>query len=147
MIMPGTKSEEVKALQSELKNMGLYNGDLDGDYGGLTFTAVMKAQSYYGLSATGTADDLLLAKLSLGETEMITPTVATVPVKSAWSSKINWTGGITLALNMAALFGLNVPSDVKEATLTGITAVGVVATWVIKTFFTTSITPASAARL
>lgn len=66
-----------------------------------------------------------------------------VPVKSAWLSKINWTQGIGMAASLGVLFGIHVPPETQAAAITGIQAVSAVATWVIKTWFTKTVTPGS----
>ncbi len=68
-------------------------------------------------------------------------------VKSAWLSKLNWTLVAGALFNLFAFFGLNVPNDVKDAiVMVGNGAVLIVA-WVIKTWFTTAISSASAKKL
>ena len=72
------------------------------------------------------------------------PTV-TVPIKSAWYSKINWIQAVSAVCTFAT--ALISASQVDAATATKLTAavagVGQVATWAVRTFFTTSITPSS----
>ncbi len=69
-----------------------------------------------------------------------------VEVKSAWLSKINWTQVAQIAFSVGALFGLDVPPEEKAAIITAINGIGNVVTIVMKTFFTSTITPASAAN-
>ena len=49
----GASGEEVRKLQTTLKNWGYYDGPVDGVYGGGTFTAVKKFQTKHGLTADG----------------------------------------------------------------------------------------------
>lgn len=72
--------------------------------------------------------------------------VTVVDIKSAWASKINWTQAIGTACSMAVLVTggkINVPTDVQLQLVAAIQAAQAVATWVIKTWFTPTVTPAS----
>lgn len=51
----GSRSEEVRSIQQELKNRGYYTGAVDGIYGTQTKNAVVKFQKDSGLSADGIA--------------------------------------------------------------------------------------------
>lgn len=76
-------------------------------------------------------------------------TTVVVPVQSAWFSKINWTQGIAFASTAITLvFGQTyaIPAEVQLAIVAGIQGVQSIATWVMKTFFTTTVTPSSAAK-
>jgi hypothetical protein len=64
-------------------------------------------------------------------------------VKSAWLSKINWTQAVTFLAMILTLVGVDMPADVKVAVEVGIASIGQVATWVIRTWFTKSLTAAS----
>lgn len=89
----------------------------------------------------------------MSNTDTSTPVVA-VPVKSALLSKINWIAGVS-----AALVVLNQTTDVLQQALpfipaqyqhwvtVGIAVTGGLATIITKTWFTTSVTPASAAKV
>ena len=57
-------SEEVKALQKRLRELGYYNGSVDGDYGKGTEAAVKAFQKANGLKADGKAGAQTLAKLN-----------------------------------------------------------------------------------
>ena len=70
----------------------------------------------------------------------------TVPTKSAWLSKINWTQGVSSAAMVLTLVSggkLNLTADQQAAMIVTIGVVGDAATWVIKTWFTPTVTPAS----
>ena len=69
-----------------------------------------------------------------------------VPVKSAWFSKINWTQAIAFLAMLVSYFGINVDPATQAAILAAITAISTIVTWIMKTFFTKSITPSSAAK-
>jgi hypothetical protein len=66
--------------------------------------------------------------------------------KSAFLSKINWTQAVSLAAMALAFFGIDVPYDVKAALIAGIGAATTVVTWILRTWFTTKLTHASAAK-
>ncbi|MFZ3308924.1 MAG: hypothetical protein WBD53_08075 [Xanthobacteraceae bacterium] len=69
-----------------------------------------------------------------------------VPTKSAWLSKINWTQGVSsvaMVLTLVSGGKLNLTADQQVAIVVTIGIVGDVATWVIKTWFTPTVTPAS----
>lgn len=69
-----------------------------------------------------------------------------VEVKSAWASKINWTQGIAgTAMVLAWVSGgkIGLTSDQQAALVTSIGVITNVATWVLKTWFTKTVTPTS----
>lgn len=72
------------------------------------------------------------------------PPVVVVPVKSAWYSKINWTQAIAMVAMAGTVFNLFdwTPAQQVEI-LAGITTIQSGVTWLWKTFFTTTVTPAS----
>ena len=61
----GSRGEEVKAIQQELKDRGLYNGSVDGIFGSATEAAVKKFQKQQGLTADGIAGPQTLKKLGI----------------------------------------------------------------------------------
>ena len=74
--------------------------------------------------------------------------VAQVDVQSAWISKINWTQAIGIVATILAVVSSNkyeIPAETQISIVAGIQGVQAVVTWVIKTWFTKTITPASAA--
>lgn len=82
-----------------------------------------------------------------GLTMTNTSNAATVDVKSAWFSKLNWTMGIGVIFNLFMLFGHPVPADIQtQVYALGNSAVLVVG-WIIKTWFTTTISAAAAKKL
>lgn len=72
-----------------------------------------------------------------------TPAVVVVPVKSAWLSKINWTQGVALAAALGTFFGFDLDAKTQAEALAGIVGIQSVVTWLLKTFFTTTVTPAA----
>jgi hypothetical protein len=74
--------------------------------------------------------------------------VIAVSVKSAWLSKINWTQAVGMACTGLALISGNkysVPLDVQLEIVATIQGAVAVVTWVVKTWFTPTVTPASVA--
>ena len=59
----GSVGEAVVKLQLRMRELGYYDGRADGGYGPMTVTAVKKAQTAFGLEATGIADDALQQRL------------------------------------------------------------------------------------
>jgi uncharacterized membrane protein len=73
--------------------------------------------------------------------------IAEVEVKSAWMSKINWTQLISVLASLLIVFGVNIPPELQAHLATAITALSALVTIIMKTWFTTTITPASAAKV
>ena len=65
---------EVKQLQQRLKDLGYYSGDVDGQYGTGTQTAVTAFQAQHGLKADGVAGEQTLAMLYSGSAQTFVPT-------------------------------------------------------------------------
>lgn len=61
----GSRGDEVKQIQTKLKNWGYYNGDVDGIYGSKTEEAVKKFQKSNGLDVDGIAGTKTLAALGI----------------------------------------------------------------------------------
>lgn len=61
----GSNGEEVRQIQTKLKNWGYYSGNVDGIYGSKTFEAVKKFQKANGLAVDGIAGDKTLAALGI----------------------------------------------------------------------------------
>lgn len=83
---------------------------------------------------------------SSSSVKQINQVVAQVPMKSAWLSKINWTqaiGVVAMVGTALNLFDLDPEMQVKVVTAIGIVQGGI--TWMIKTFFTPTVTPTSVA--
>ncbi len=72
-----------------------------------------------------------------------------VAVKSAWLSRINWTQAIGMGVSLLTYFGIIVPADMADnatAAILGVQALVALVTWILKTFFTATITPSAAAK-
>ena len=61
----GSRGEEVKRIQTKLKEWGYYSGGVDGIFGSQTFEAVKKFQSKNGLTVDGIVGDKTLAALGI----------------------------------------------------------------------------------
>lgn len=57
--------DQIQAVQKRLKEMGYYDGPVNGNYGPLTRSAVIKFQSDYGLNAEGYIGPQTLSMLGL----------------------------------------------------------------------------------
>lgn len=85
----GSQGELVREVQRQLKNLGFYNGQADGDYGPATEEAVKAFQKQYGLTPDGVAGSATITKLT-GATATMRPNVT--PTATA-------TGSIKLGSN------------------------------------------------
>ena len=86
--------------------------------------------------------------LKIHREDTMNPQVS-VSVKSAWLSKINWTQAVSgAAMIIAYLSGgkMSLTPDQQAALVVSIGVLGNVATWVIKTWFTATVTPSSAVQ-
>lgn len=63
----GSRGEEVRQVQKKLKELGLYNGAVDGVYGTGTQKAVRQFQKNCGLTVDGIAGPKTLLYLGLGK--------------------------------------------------------------------------------
>ena len=61
---PGDTGDAVKKVQKKLKNLGYYDGSIDGDYGSGTKAAVKSFQKKNGLNVTGKVNKNTLTKLN-----------------------------------------------------------------------------------
>lgn len=61
----GSRSEEVRQIQTKLKRWGYYNGSIDGIYGSQTLSAVKWFQSKNGLQVDGIAGPKTLAAMGI----------------------------------------------------------------------------------
>ena len=61
----GSKGDEVRKIQKKLKELGYYNGAIDGIYGTATKNAVIAFQENCGITADGVAGDKTLKYLGL----------------------------------------------------------------------------------
>lgn len=61
----GSEGNEVKAIQEQLKDRGLYDGEITGYYGSITQAAVRRFQKIKGLTVDGIAGPATLAALGI----------------------------------------------------------------------------------
>lgn len=61
----GSRSDEVKQIQTKLKNLGLYDGSIDGIYGSKTLKGVKAFQKSKGISVDGIAGTQTLKLLGI----------------------------------------------------------------------------------
>ena len=61
----GSRGEEVKNIQTKLKQWGYYDGNVDGIYGSKTYEAVKKFQNKNGLKVDGIAGEQTLNALGI----------------------------------------------------------------------------------
>lgn len=61
----GSRGDEVKQIQTKLKNWGYYSGSVDGVYGSGTLGAVKKFQRKNGLTADGIAGNATLKAMGI----------------------------------------------------------------------------------
>ena len=61
----GSKSDEVKKIQTRLKNWGYFDGPVTGYYGEQTAEAIKKFQKKHGLKETGQADEKTLSLIGI----------------------------------------------------------------------------------
>ena len=61
----GSRSDEVKQIQTKLKNWGYYTGSVDGIYGSSTWTAVKKIKKKNGLKVDGIAGKSTLKAMGI----------------------------------------------------------------------------------
>ena len=61
----GSRGEEVRKIQTKLKNWGYYNGSVDGVYGWQTENAVKSFQKKNGLTADGVAGEKTLNAMGI----------------------------------------------------------------------------------
>lgn len=62
----GSRGDEVRRIQTKLRQLGFYNGSVDGIYGSATQKAVRRFQSSVGITADGIAGSKTLLYLGLG---------------------------------------------------------------------------------
>ena len=64
----GSSGEEVRKIQTKLKNWGYYNGAIDGIFGSRTLKAVKSFQSKNGLTVDGIVGEKTLAAMGIQST-------------------------------------------------------------------------------
>ncbi len=66
----GSRGDEVRQIQTKLKNWGYYTGAIDGIYGNGTYNAVKKFQQKNGLTADGIAGSKTLSAMGISSSNM-----------------------------------------------------------------------------
>ena len=74
---------------------------------------------------------------------MTEPSVAVVPVKPAWYSKINWTQIVQVVTTLLTTNAFGFDAETQVQVLTYTTLATNVGTIVLKTWFSPSVTPSS----
>ena len=67
----GSTGEEVKEIQTKLKNWGYYSGEIDGIFGSKTLQAVKDFQSNNGLTVDGIVGEQTLAALGMSSSSTV----------------------------------------------------------------------------
>lgn len=62
----GSRGDEVRRIQNKLRQLGFYNGSVDGIYGSATQKAVRRFQASVGITVDGIAGSTTLLYLGLG---------------------------------------------------------------------------------
>lgn len=75
------------------------------------------------------------------------PSVVAAAVKPATKSKINWTQWIAAAVSLTTYFGFELTAEQVGAIILVTQLIGNFATYVMKTWFTTTVTPSSAVKM
>ncbi len=78
----GAQGDAVRELQRQLKRLGFYSGNIDGDYGKGTEAAVKRFQDQYGLTADGVAGARTLSALAMAN-DTARPTYSPTPRPTA----------------------------------------------------------------
>lgn len=81
-------------------------------------------------------------------TDIVVP-VTTVPIKSAWSSKVNITQAVGVAATALTLLTGNkysIPLDVQVEMVAVIQGIQALVSWVLRTWFTTSMIAGSVSK-
>lgn len=68
----GSRGEEVRQLQQQLKSMGLYNGNIDGIFGPQTNAAVRAFQQQSGIAVDGIVGPVTRSRMT-GQPQQVTP--------------------------------------------------------------------------
>ncbi|MBF2063838.1 MAG: HEAT repeat domain-containing protein [Calothrix sp. C42_A2020_038] len=104
ILRPGNSGTEVKALQTKLKQLGFYTGNIDGDYGVSTRIAVSRFQAANSLQADGILGSTTSAKLDTVVAQKAQPTPTPTPsptannVRSSQERGLFWWGLVGLGL-------------------------------------------------
>ncbi len=118
VLRPGSRGERVEALQTQLQDLGYYNGEIDGKYGEATRSSVLEFQGQQNLEANGNADSqtqkLLQAEIAKKRSfiAISTPEPNSQPQKSSGDNFVWWLlvgmgvlGGMGAIMYLIRLFG------------------------------------------
>lgn len=120
----GSKGQEVKKMQTRLKELGFYNSGIDGDYGNKSKEAVKKFQAKNGLNQDGIASietlELLYSdeaiskdgknkvvaenakkQTEVSSLETFTPGLTKVNFSRFWNDKLNYKAASDAFISMA----------------------------------------------
>ena len=97
----GMNGGSVRSLQQQLKNLGFYNGSVDGDFGAGTESAVIAFQSARGLTADGVAGtstmNALFSGTSGGSSNINTPVSGGNRTPTSYGATANINGYQTIS--------------------------------------------------
>lgn len=82
LLKTGVKGDEVTRLQTRLKELGYYTGEVDGQYGQGTAEAVKLFQAQHGLDSDGIAGEATRTQLYAQAAQTYIPTPAPSPTPS-----------------------------------------------------------------
>jgi peptidoglycan hydrolase-like protein with peptidoglycan-binding domain len=126
----------VKAASMSQLNIDLFPEEQPGAKPRLTPNPVVQAIGAFAFR-------LLLNRLTKG----LIPMNTNVDVISSWLSTKNWAAAIAIITNIAAILHIVIPPDLGPAVSAVVTSVAALYILVKNTWFTTTITAASAAKL
>lgn len=112
----------------------------------VTGVAAAAAKPNNDLSSAAVASSKTVIKQEVAAEIATSPAlkdVAVVDVKSAWLSKINIGQGVGVLAMLFTLFGIDLDAETKASIEAGIVGAMAVYTWIMKTWFTPTVTPAS----
>ena len=98
----GNRGEEVRRLQTRLRELGYLNGNVDGAFGRQTYNAVIAFQHANGLTADGVAGQATLTQLY--ENPKVQPNLARVTVSPEPTATPDASGAIPLPENPSGIW-------------------------------------------
>lgn len=117
----GSQGDKVRELQRQLKALGFYAGQADGDYGPATEEAVKAFQKQYKLTPDGVAGEGTLTKLANAKATMI-PAVTPAPTGSLKiGSKGDNVRSVQQKLKSLGFYNGSVDGDFGEGTAAAVT--------------------------
>ena len=145
------KADEVRRYQRQLIALGyLEHGQDDGVFGPISMDAFNRYRATKGLkplTATTLAELEAVLFPSSQPPKGLPMDNANVDVKSAWLSTKNWAAFAGLLSVILPLFGIHLPVGWSDTVYQAIAALSAVYILVKNTWFTTTITAASAKKL